>query len=504
MEKRLKAKNISLSPEIFCNISKGLVKNNRMSSTKIDTNNYRDHLSNVTQQGSRIWIYPRIVIGKLYRLRTYFSWLLLGLLLGTPWLEYEGHPFFLFNIFERKFIFFGASFFPQDFHLVAIGLLTFIVFIILFTVVFGRVWCGWACPQTIFMEMLFRKIEVLIEGDFNAQRRLDEQAWNTEKMIKKGLKHFIFFLLSFFIANVFLAYFIGKKELFKIIQENPADHLVGLLSILIFTVVFYFVFARFRELVCIVVCPYGRLQGVLLDKKSIVVAYDYLRGEPRGKHQTIAEKNVAIAESKPVNGSCIDCKICVQVCPTGIDIRNGTQLECVACTACIDACDEVMDKINEPRGLIRYASKEGIEQKKKLQINTRIVAYSVVLLALLSVFGVLIGTRGVVETTILRAPGLMFQENKDGTISNIYNLQLLNKSTKPMAVSLKMKNNEGQIKIVGKPLNVAPAEVGEATFFVYLPKSALKKSSEKIEIEVIADGKKIETVKTKFLGPILN
>lgn len=471
---------------------------------KIDTSNYRDHLSNVTQQGSRIWIYPRIVIGQFYKLRTYFSWLLLALLLGTPWLEYNGQPYFLFNIFERKFIFFGASFFPQDFHLVAIGLLTFIVFIILFTVVFGRVWCGWACPQTIFLEMLFRKIEILIEGDHNAQRRLDEQEWNLEKIWKKGLKHIIFLLLSFFIANVFLAYLIGKNELLKIVGENPSQHLLGLFSILIFTTIFYFVFARFRELVCIVVCPYGRLQGVLLDRNSIVVAYDYLRGEPRGKHQNNQEKELALADNQPVNGSCIDCKICVQVCPTGIDIRNGTQLECIACTACIDACDEVMDKIDEPRGLIRYASKEGIEQKKKLKFNARILAYSGVLLALLSVFVVLISTRGIVETTILRAPGLMFQENKDGTISNIYNLQMLNKSTKSMAPQLKLKGNIGTIKMVGKPIVVAPAEVGEATFFVNIPKNKLTESNEKIEIEIVINGEVLETVKSKFMGPIID
>lgn len=245
-----------------------------MKPLKIDTTNYRDHLSNVTNQGKRIWIYPRIIKGNFYKLRTYFSWLLLSLLLSLPWLEIDSHPLFLFNVLERRFIFFGVTFFPQDFHLVAIGLLTFMVFVILFTVIFGRVFCGWACPQTIFLEMLFRKIEVLIEGDHNAQKRLDEQAWNTEKVWKKTLKHTVFFALSFFIANVFLAYIIGKNELFKIIRNNPLNHLTGFLALVVFTFAFYFVFARFRELVCIVVCPYGRLQGVMLDKKSIVVAYD--------------------------------------------------------------------------------------------------------------------------------------------------------------------------------------------------------------------------------------
>ncbi len=473
-----------------------------MKPAKIDTTNYRDHLSNVTETGKRIWIYPRIVAGQFYKLRTYFSWLLLGLLLGLPWVEVDGHPIFLFNVLERKFIFFGVTFFPQDFHLVAIGLLTFIVFIILFTVIFGRVWCGWACPQTIFMEMLFRKVEILIEGDHNAQRRLDAQSWTTEKIWKKSLKHFIFVVLSFFIANVFLAYLIGKKALLAVIFDNPLNHLVGLFSIIIFTAVFYFVFARFRELVCIVVCPYGRLQGVMLDKKSIVVAYDFIRGEIRGKHQSPTEKEVAIAKNEPVHGSCIDCKICVQVCPTGIDIRNGTQLECIGCTACIDACDEVMDKIEEPRGLIRYASIEGIEQKKKLKFSGRIASYSLVLVALLGILGFLLITRNMVETTILRAPGLTYQESKDGTVSNLYNVQVLNKSYQKIPIQFHLKGNGGQIKMIGKSLMVQSGEVAESSFFITLPTKSLKESSVKLEVEVISEGKVIDVVKTKFLGPI--
>lgn len=470
-----------------------------MKQAKIDTSNYRDHLSNVTETGKRIWIYPRIVIGNFYKLRTYFSWLLLGLLFGLPLIEVDGHPVFLFNVIERKFIFWGVTFFPQDFHLVAIGLLTFIVFVILFTVIFGRIWCGWACPQTIFMEMLFRKVEVLIEGDHNAQRRLDNEPWTTEKIWKKTLKHSIFILLSFLIANTFLAYIIGKRELFAIILDNPFEHLVGLFAIIIFTAVFYFVFARFRELVCIVVCPYGRLQGVMLDKKSIVVAYDFLRGEPRGKKQTPEEKEKASV----VHGSCIDCKICVQVCPTGIDIRNGTQLECIGCTACIDACDEVMDKISEPRGLIRYASQEGIEQKTKLKFNLRIASYSFVLVALLSVLAYLLLTRNIVETTILRAPGLTYQENKNGTVSNLYNVQVLNKSYQTMPIQLKINQQNAQIKMIGKAIIVQPGEVAESSFFIEIPNKSLTEGSVKVEIEVISEGKVIDHVKTKFLGPIL-
>ena len=477
------------------------LRQSKMKQAKIDTTNFRDHLSNVTETGKRIWIYPRIVAGDFYKLRTYFSWLLLGLLLGLPWLEFDGHPLFLFNVIERRFIFWGVTFFPQDFHLVAIGLLTFIVFIILFTVIFGRVFCGWACPQTIFLEMLFRKVEILIEGDHNAQRRLDEQPWNNEKIWKKTLKHTIFLILSFVIANVFLAYIIGKKELITIMFDNPLNHIIGLLSMLIFTGAFYFVFARFRELVCIVVCPYGRLQGIMLDKKSIVVAYDFIRGEPRGKHQNGTERVKALEKNEVVHGSCIDCKICVQVCPTGIDIRNGTQLECIACTACIDACDEVMDKIQEPRGLIRYASIEGIEQKKKLKFNARIASYSFILLALLSILGYLLATRSIIETTILRAPGLMYQENKDGTISNLYNVQVVNKSYQKMPLTFRLKGGNGTIKMIGESMLVKSSEVSESSFFIFLPTKFIKESSVKLEVEVISEGKIIDVVKTKFQGP---
>jgi cytochrome c oxidase accessory protein FixG len=464
-----------------------------MKPNNIDTTNYRDHLSNITKTGKSVWIYPRIVVGDFYKLRTYLSWLLLGLLVGLPLLEVGGHPIFLFNVIARKFIFFGVTFFPQDFHLVAIGLLTFIVFIILFTIIFGRVWCGWACPQTIFMEMLFRKIEVLIEGDHNAQRRLDAEVWTTEKIWKKTLKHSIFMMLSFLIANTFLAYIIGKRALFAIMLDNPFSHLGGLSTILIFTVIFYFVFARFRELVCIVVCPYGRLQGVMLDKKSIIVAYDFLRGEPRGKKQQSTEST---------NGSCIDCKICVQVCPTGIDIRNGTQLECIGCTACIDACDEVMDKIHEPRGLIRYASQEGIEAQKKLTFDLRIAVYSFVLVALLSVLGYLLATRGIIETTILRAAGLTYQQNKDDSISNLYNVQIVNKSYEKMPITFRVKNANGRIQLIGEPITIAPEEVGESSFFVAFPKHVLHESNVAVAIEVVSKGKVIDLVHTTFLTPI--
>ncbi|MFY8020277.1 MAG: cytochrome c oxidase accessory protein CcoG, partial [Bacteroidia bacterium] len=339
----------------------------------LDQQQFRDKLANVDRKGKRLWIFPKKPKGNFYNYRTWFSWFLMGLMFSGPFLKLNGKPLLLLNVLERKFIIFGMVFWPQDLNLFALLMLTFVLFIILFTVVFGRVWCGWACPQTIFMEMLFRKIEYLIEGDANQQKKLAEADYDFNKIWRKGLKHLLFWLMSFIIANTFLAYIISLDELWLMVEDGPAAHLGKFMALALFTTVFYFVFARLRELVCIFICPYGRLQGLMLDKNSIVVAYDFVRGEPRGK----------VDKSDPTRkGDCIDCKLCVNVCPTGIDIRNGTQLECVNCTACIDACDEVMVKINKPKGLVRFDSLNGITLGKKFTFNPRNIAYSVVLVGL--------------------------------------------------------------------------------------------------------------------------
>ncbi|OZI05424.1 cytochrome c oxidase accessory protein CcoG [Siphonobacter sp. BAB-5385] len=433
--------------------------------------------------------------GRLLRWREIVAGVLLLILFGLPWLEIEGHPLFLFNVLERQFIFFGVPFWPQDFHLVALGLLAFIVFIIVFTVAFGRIWCGWACPQTIFMEMVFRRIEQWIEGDFKAQQRLTAAPWTAEKIRKRVLKHGLFFLIAFAISNTFLAYIIGKDELIQIQTDNPANHLGGLTALLIFTLIFYFVFARLREMVCVVICPYGRLQGVLLDKKSIVVAYDYVRGEPRGKRRK---------QSTEVKGDCVDCSLCVQVCPTGIDIRKGTQLECINCTACIDACDGVMDKISKPHGLIRYASQEGIEQGKKFQFTGRLKAYTLVLILLLGGLGYLLLTRKAIETTVLRASGLTFQQQANGQISNLYTVEVLNKTFKPVALEFKVKNPGFSLQYVGQPLQTAqPGTFTKSSFFLLTPAKGIQENKTPLTIEVRANGQLMQEVKTNFMGPVL-
>ncbi|MFA0964901.1 cytochrome c oxidase accessory protein CcoG [Roseivirga sp. BDSF3-8] len=471
--------------------------------TAEEKQSYRDKISTVDAEGKRVWIYPKKPSGPYYNWRKWVSYGLLILLFAGPFLRIDGQPVLLLNILERKFIILGQVFWPQDFHLFALALIAGVVFIILFTVVYGRLFCGWVCPQTIFMEMLFRRIEYAIEGDWTAQRKLDKEPWHRTKVLKKGSKHLIFFVISFIIANTFLAYIIGSEELISIITDPPAEHVGGLLAILIFTGVFYGVFAKFREQVCTTVCPYGRLQGVLLDRKSVVVSYDYNRGEPRGKFRKKEDRE------EVGKGDCIECMQCVQVCPTGIDIRNGTQLECINCTACIDACNTIMDQVNLPRDLIRYDSEEAIAdptKKSGFRMDTRSVAYSLVLVALLGVIGALLFMRSQVETSVLRTPGTMYQEQPDGRISNLYQYKVVNKSNEELEVMLTTPDHpDAEISFVGQEsiIQVPPQGTAEGAMFIILPQSAIREISQEINLQVESPaGEEFEAVSTTFLGPV--
>ena len=457
-----------------------------------DTETYRDTISTVDKDGKRVWIYPKKPVGKLYNYRKLVSYGFLALLFIGPFLKINDLPVLMLNLPERKFIIFGMIFWPQDFFILVLGFLAFVVFIILFTIVYGRVFCGWVCPQTIFLEMVFRRIEYWIEGDHTKQKALDRAEWTFEKIWKKTAKHSLFVLISFFIANVFLAYIIGVEKLQQIVTDSPANHLGGLSSMVVFTGLFYGVFARFREQVCTIVCPYGRLQGVMLDKKSIVVAYDYGRGEPRGK----LHKNKVRAE-----GDCIDCNQCVHVCPTGIDIRNGTQLECINCTACIDACNNIMDLINKPHGLIRYASEENIAEGKPTRFTGRMQAYTAVLVLLMGAFITLLVTRKNIDATILRTPGMMYQKKENGNISNLYNISLINKTNKAYPVTLKLLEPQGEIKMVRSGLVLPEQGITEGVFFAEIPNAELHKTNTEIKIGVFSGDQLITTKTTKFLGP---
>lgn len=463
---------------------------------KANQESFRDSIATIDKEGKRVWIYPTKPSGRFYNLRKYLSYVYLVLFFLIPFIKINDVPLFMFNIVEKKFILFGMIFWPQDFFIFGLGMLIFIVFIALFTVVFGRVFCGWACPQTIFMEMLFRRIEYWIEGDATHQKALKNAAWTKEKIIKRVSKFSLFILLSFIISNILLMYVIGSDEVIKIAQEPIAQHKGGFIALLLFTGVFFFVYSWFREQVCLIVCPYGRLQGVLLDKNSIVVAYDYIRGEERHKFK----KN-----ELRTGGDCIDCSMCVKVCPTGIDIRNGTQLECVNCTACIDACDHMMESVGLPKGLIRYDSENGIRNKVKLAFTTRMKAYSAVLLLLIGVETFLLTTRSDYDATVLRAKGMLYQNQPNDQVSNLYTIKLVNKTRKELPVILKIENfPDATIRVIGKDLHVRAEEISSGEFFVYLNKKDIVERKTKLKIGVYSDGKLIKVVKTNFLGPISN
>ena len=353
-----------------------------------------------------------------------------------------------------------------------------------------------ACPQTLFLEMVFRKIEYWIEGDAGQQRKLDKALWTTDKIIKKGGKHFIYVFVSILISHTVMAYLIGVEEVKSIVTQSPSEHFSGFIGLVIFTGIFYWVFAFFREQACVVVCPYGRLQGVLLVKDSIVVAYDWLRGEPRGKLKKTT--------SEAPKGDCIDCKLCVHVCPTGIDIRNGTQLECINCTACIDACDEVMVKINKPKGLIRYASYNGIKDGISKIFNVRVIGYSVVLVGLIALLSAFILTRSDVAVTVLKVPGQLYQKTDDGQISNLYNIQFLNKTFEEQVITLNITGDlPATIEQVGSTDIVVPSnEIYKGVFFIKIPKEEIKSVKSVLYVNVWSGGELISTKKTKFLGPI--
>ncbi|GAA4291773.1 cytochrome c oxidase accessory protein CcoG [Aestuariibaculum suncheonense] len=462
---------------------------------------FRDSIGTMTKEGKRAWVYPKKPSGKLYEYRKITSYVLLAFLFAAPFIKVQGNQFLMFNVLERRFNIFGFPFWPQDFYLFVLSMIIGVVFITLFTVAFGRVFCGWICPQTIFMEMVFRRIEYWIEGDRNKQRKLDKQVWNAEKIRKRSLKWFIFLVISFLIANIFLAYLIGSDKLLQYIGENPLDHLGTLIPLIIFTGVFYFVFAWFREQVCIIACPYGRLQSVLLDNKSIVVAYDHKRGEGDNGRKKFRKNEDRQALG---HGDCIDCLQCVHVCPTGIDIRNGTQLECVNCTACIDECDHIMESINLPKGLIRYASEDEIEKKQKFKLTARMKGYIAVLTILIGVFTGLLLLRNDVEATVLRLPGQLYEHKGEQMISNIFTYKLVNKTVKEIDdVSFKLRKYKGDIKLVSANNNfkVPKQGIAEGTMFIEINKSDLSGDKNKLTIDVYSGDELIETTTVNFLGP---
>ncbi len=476
--------------------------NSTYSPQEDELNSFRNSIGTADRSGKRKWVFAKQPKGSYYKWRGIVSIFLIALLVVLPFIKIGGNPLFKFDFFKREFFIFSYPFFTSDFKIFALGMITTIVFIILFTVVYGRIFCGWICPQTIFLEMVFRKIEYAIDGDRNKQMKLAKQEWNEEKIRKRALKYFIYILVSLFITNIAFAWVIGVDELKQFITDGPLKHPTTFGVFLLLTGLFLFVFAWFREQACVLVCPYGRLQGVLIDKQTIIVAYDYKRGE-REKGRAKFKRGVN-REQEGV-GDCIDCGNCVVVCPTGIDIRNGTQLECVNCTACIDACDEVMEKINLPKGLIRYASEDNIQKGVNFRFTARMIAYTVALLVLIGVLSSFLFFRSSVNSKFLREPGSDYKIINNEIITNNFQYTLQNKTKETKQMHLRLKSHpNGTIQLLNgtNVVLIAPGQQVEGSMVISIPKEDVKSYKEPIEIEVLDDHDKvIDSYDSSFAGP---
>lgn len=467
----------------------------------IQPSSFRDSIGTAEQSGKRKWMFPKKPKGKLTNYRNRVGYFLLIIFVISPFLKINGNPFLKMDIINQEFFILGNVFYPQDFFILTFGAITGIVFIILFTVIYGRIFCGWICPQTIFMEHVFRKIEYLIEGDRNQQRRLANQDWDAEKIWKKSLKHFVFIFFSIVGSHLMFAYVIGYEKQLQVMNEGPGINPNYFITMIIFTGLFYFVFSWFREQVCTLVCPYGRLQGVLVDKETINVLYDYKRGEATAGRAKWKKGEDRAAEGK---GDCIDCNQCVVVCPTGIDIRNGIQLECINCTACIDACNEVMLKTGLPKGLIRYASENEIENNTKFVLTARMKAYTLVLVALFGLLTFMLFNRGTLEAKFIKPTGSTFYL-RDGIITNIYNYTLLNKTNKDLLVHIVVLNpKNAKLEFVGSKnkIKMSRDKLTKGSVNISFPEKEMTLSKQNIEIGVYdQNGKLLDTFSTYFEGP---
>ncbi|MCX6139573.1 MAG: cytochrome c oxidase accessory protein CcoG [Candidatus Kapabacteria bacterium] len=473
-----------------------------------DHERFRAELGSIRPDGRRKWIYARKPRGKFTNWRTILSWFLLAFLMLAPFVKVGGHQFLLLNIIKREFVLFGMPFWPNDFYLVALLFLTGVITIVVFTATLGRIWCGWLCPQTIFLEMVFRKIEWLIEGGPKEQAQRHAGPWNWDRTWRSTLKIVVFAAISFLIANVFLSYIISSDELLQYVRNGPLAHIELFGGLVFFTFVFFMVFYRFREQACLIACPYGRFMSALVDENTVSITYDYKRGEDRAKWTKAdndAKKTATVGSttfSRPESkGDCVDCHQCVTVCPTGIDIRNGIQLECVSCTACIDACDEVMDKVGLEKGLIRYSSQEAIETGRTTFFTRRIKAYLAVWLVMISVVVTLFAIRHDLDVVVLRQEGTTWVIMKE-EVANFYRLQIINKTGHDIPYEIHVTSPHGfVIKDLGMPSHVKPGDILKGRFIIVREKDAPQVNESKLTLQLTTNGEVFHVVTTSFIAP---
>jgi len=447
-------------------------------------------LSTMNLDGSRRRIRPKVSKGRYYRGRFLTAW---GLILSfclIPILKINGKPLMLFDITRREFTLFGATFLPTDSFLLMLLLFSIFVGIFLVTAVWGRVWCGWGCPQTVYMEFIYRPLEVFIEGGRNQQIKTDKTGISGRRMIK----HFVFFLVSAFLANTFLAYFVGWDRLLGWMTSSPTQHPLAFGVMIGTTVLMFGDFGWFREQTCILACPYGRFQSVLLDQQSLIVGYDEARGEPRQPWRKKEERS---------GGDCIDCGRCVTTCPTGIDIRDGgLQMECIACTQCIDACDDVMEKIGKPPGLVRYTSQAELESGEQKFIRPRLVVYSAMLLIMFSALGFSLVGKSTADVTILRGLGAPFSVLPSGEVSNQIRIKIANRSDEERSYTFELVDADGLALVAPEnPLIVAAGDSQMTGAFITTHPSSFTEGVIEINLHIF-DGVDFDEVRPyRLLGP---
>ena len=446
-------------------------------------------LSTLNRDGSRRWIRPKLSRGRYYRRRFFTAWGLIATFTLIPILKLGGKPLMLFDIPKREFIIFGATFLPTDTFLLMLLLFSIFIGIFLVTAILGRVWCGWACPQTVYMEYLYRPLENLIEGGRNRQMELDERGPD----LRRILKYVAFFAISAFLANTFLAYFVGWDRLLGWMTSPPARHPAAFAVMLGTTLLMFLDFAWFREQTCIVACPYGRFQSVLLDRQSLVVGYDAGRGEPRARWRKKEERTA---------GDCIDCSLCVSTCPTGIDIRDGLQMECIHCTQCVDACDAVMDRIGLDRGLIRYTSQAELASGKGSFLRPRLVVYSAILLVMFGAFAFSLADKKTADVTLLRGLGAPFTILPSGEVSNQIRIKIANRAQEERTYLIELDAAEGLTMIAPEnPLTIAPGETEMTGAFITAPTSAFAGGETAVTL-TISDGVDFfKELQYRILGP---
>ena len=448
-------------------------------------------VTTINEDGSHFTLHPADVHGRFTTARRIFALFILAIYVALPWININGHPAVFLDVAERRFHLFGLTFLARDLWLgfFFISGLGFSLFFI--TSLFGRLWCGWACPYTLFLEHVYRRIERWIDGDAAARRKLDRSPWDGSKIAKRVVKHAIYLLVSAIVAHIFLSYFVSIPKLYGYMQESPLKHFGTFALVAFITVALYFAFSWFREQFCIILCPYGRIQSALTDDDTTVIGYDEMRGEPRGKKGSSGA------------GDCINCSRCVQVCPTGIDIRNGLQMECIGCAACVDACDTIMEKIDRPKGLVRYDSLNGLKGQSRRILRPRIIVYSLMLALGASMLGFALTKVHDVDMVATRMRGMPYFVDQD-SVRNQFQLRLLTKRNVPTTFSIDLKDAPDWLRMSGceQPITVGAQGEQQVTLVLFTPREEY--TTDKIEVTIRSRSEPGGTVierKVDFLGP---